>query len=826
MPEPTTPGSSVTGEYVPGMNAIGGITLTAEGRDTIETNVIIDGWKKASVEIPNKGEDQQQYVLKTNVPLRGKPDQKVDFEENGNQSLVRYEEIKDQPTTRTGHDMFDALYAWTMDEARQNSVKITIEGTSIPVFYAGQNWEVWTRDTAYAVHLALAGFDPGQAKNSLLYRVSELKSGSECQILQDTGTGGSYPVSSDRVAWGIAAEELLKYLDDKERPAFLDNAYTVIKNTIEHDRKIIYCADCGLYMGETSFLDWAGRQTYPDRTYKDPLEVGTSKALSTNILHYRLLAITANLAEEKGLHAEKDKYRKWAEDLKQTINQKFYISNAGLYGAMIFGDRCPILMDYYDVLGEALAVKFDIADTAQAASIVSHYLHTSVGAPVVFPERKNHEPYHNRSIWPFAVAYWIEAAAKVKNAAVVDHGVGFLMKNGAFNLSNMEVCEALTGDNSQSPINSRRQLWSVAGYMAMVQKVVFGLDVSQDGIRFQPFITTNIRNMFSGDQIKLNNYPYKGTTVNVVIHLPVPDLTKNGFYNIGKIQLDGTEIGPKYVNRVDLTNGATFDIFLTDINENPGKMNLLSGDSDLYWAPDEPELSVSAVNGKLKLDYRTGGTGEDISYHIYRDGKLVVKNRKELDWIDPNSADYLDKTYFYAVQAVNKAGNVSFPSPTVHYENAANFKIEANEFINVVGGDPVYENGKIRYYRNWGAPEHAISTPEFKPSRTGIYQVSLIYGNGRSVDSGSSCGIKKVAIKEDCQTVTESILTMAQLGDWGVWEDSSHFHVKLDAAKSYQIKIFEDDDSINMSYFTRYYEDKPINYVNIAEVNLLFVNKA
>lgn len=826
MPEITTAGPSATGEYIPGMNSIEDIAFfTAELPDiNAETNMIIDGWKKASVEIPNKGADHQKYILTTNVPLREKPDSKVIYEENGSQSTVRYEENGNQPTIRTGHDTFDALYALAVDEARQNHM----ESSYGPVFQTGQSWGgLWTRDTAYSVHLALAGFDPPRAKNSLSSRKSELKSGGKSQVMQDTGTGGSHPISSDRAVWGVAAYELLKYLDGNERAAFLDTAYEVIKNTVEHDRKIIYSADSGLYTGETSFLDWAGRQTYPVRTYQEPLQIGTSPALSTNILHYSLLDVAAKLAEEKKLTTEKDTYRKWAEDLKQAINQKFYINNIGLYSAMIFGDSCPIRMEYYDVLGEALAVKFDIADTAQAASIVSHYLHTDVVAPVVFPQRRYLRPYHNNSAWPFASAYWIEAAAKVKNTAVVDHGVGFMLKNSVFNLSNMENCEALTGNNFETVINSRRQLWSVAGYMAMVQKVIFGLDVSQDGIRFLPFITTNIRNMFKTDQIKLNNFSYKGTMLTVVIHLPEPDLNKNGYYNIGKILLDGNEIGTKYVNRLDLISNNTFEIFLTDVTENSGPMNLVSDCSDLYWASMEPEfISVSPVDGKLKLEYRSDKT-EDISYNIYRNGELLVTGHKDMDWIDPNSSDYQEKTYFYAVQAVNKAGNVSFPSRTAFYSPANNLKIiEAKDFKNA-GGEFVLNHERY-HYQNWGAPEHTLEIPTFTPSRTGIYQVSLTYGNGGSVDSGTSCAVKKVAVKENDtgKLVAESVTKMPQLGDWKRWSDSSHFNVKLDAAKSYEMKIFEDDDSINMSYFKNYGGDKPYNYVNIAEVKLLFVSKA
>ena len=109
--------------------------------------------------------------------------------------------------------------------------------------------------------------------------------------------------------------------------------------------------------------------------------------------------------------------------------------------------------------------------------------------------------YHNQSIWPFVTSYWIKAARKANNTAAVDHGIRSLEHLAAFNLSNMENYDFVTGRSevkgkkSNGPvINSRRQLWSVAGYLSMVQDVVFGLETSWEGIRIRPFITAKLRN--------------------------------------------------------------------------------------------------------------------------------------------------------------------------------------------------------------------------------------------------------------------------------------------------------------------------------------------
>ena len=68
-------------------------------------------------------------------------------------------------------------------------------------------------------------------RNSLLFKLSGWRAGvtkapqvagtpDGLQIVQDTGSGGSWPVSTDRITWAFAAEEVLKTLPANERAAF------------------------------------------------------------------------------------------------------------------------------------------------------------------------------------------------------------------------------------------------------------------------------------------------------------------------------------------------------------------------------------------------------------------------------------------------------------------------------------------------------------------------------------------------------------------------------------------------------------------------------
>lgn len=807
------------------------------GKDPLsKTNEFIDGDNRAFVILENRDNGKREYTLSTNAELRDNiPLTKtVTFSENSNQPIIR-----------TGHDMFDALYALAIEEVRQNSVEAITDGsfnngnaTDCSCFETGRLWHyVWTRDISYSVHLALASIDPTRAKNSLLYKISKRKDGSNIQIVQDTGSGGSYPISTDRVVWAIAANELLNYLEGNERSEFLETAYTAIVNTIEHDRKIVYDSKDGLYKGEQSFLDWR-EQSYPSWTAQNTLSLGVSKALSTNIGHYKIIDIASKLAKELGNSSTSDKYKNWAKNLKNSINSKLYIDEKKLYSTQIISDLSEIRVNKFDLLGEAFAVIFDIADSNQAKGIIESYPHTTKGAAVMHPQHAHHFTYHNRGIWPFVTSYWLKAAKKVKNAKVVDHNIYSLMRGSAINISNMENFEFITGNNADPAINSQRQLWSVAGYMSMVQDIVFGLEVKNNQIRFEPFVTKKLRNeIFSDtDKIELTNFKFKNKIINVKIKLPAKSSEREGYLNISKIKLNRKAIGSAFINSSSLKEKNNIEIILVDSATETGVINLLSNSSPLHWAPREPVISnIQITNNKIELVIDSNGES-NVTYNIYRDGNLVETGFNGTNWIDSNSSDYTSKTYSYNVQSVNTAGNESFPSLSACYWGTGDKLqiVNAPDFGQVVGGDLVDNHGQW-HYQNWGNRDHSIEIKNFVPGKTGEYFIQVYYGNGAGpINTGITCAVKKIEIRDSISgdLVVEDIIMMPHQSNWATWEESSIVNANLNSGRTYDIKIYENYDSINMSFFDHFsiYNggpgggNDPFNFVNIAAVKFLFMN--
>ena len=89
----------------------------------------------------------------------------------------------------------------------------------------------------------------GGLKKPDVAKISLMKKVKRGRIIQDTGSGGAWPVSSDRTTWALAAWEIYKTTGDLD---WLKTAYSIIKNSVEDDYKVIRSAQTGMYSGESS----------------------------------------------------------------------------------------------------------------------------------------------------------------------------------------------------------------------------------------------------------------------------------------------------------------------------------------------------------------------------------------------------------------------------------------------------------------------------------------------------------------------------------------------------------------------------------------------
>jgi hypothetical protein len=823
------------------------VTCLSPPGDSSVMAELSDGAELATVTVHDADACHRSYTLSTTQALR--------YDLPDNPRTVA--EQSDAPTLRTGNPLLDGLYAMTLEEVRECSVDAIQDwgfNDGAPVacgeggcFETGRLWNyVWTRDTAYAVDLGLAALDPTRARNSLEFKLSERRGGGNLQIVQDTGTGGSYPVSSDRVAWAVGAWELYVQLDGDARAEFGARAYEALSNTLEHDRAVVYDPADGLYFGEQSFLDWR-EQSYPDWTADDVVHIGMSKALGTNLLHFRAMEVAAALAEATGDTAARDRYAGWATALRQAIRDRLWLQDDGLFSTFTTTALDPSPTRQFDLLGSAFAVIFGVADASQASSILSRYPHYGPGAPVIWPQQQLTPIYHNRGEWPFVTAYWLRAAKVADHDAVADRMVHALVRGAALNLSNMENFEAASGspwrdegEYSGPVVNSQRQLWSVAAFVSMVHHTLFGLEADSEGLAVRPYLTRGLRNdLFADtDQIILNDVPYRGRLVSAVIHLP-PVGGQGGPYPVGEIALDGVAIDGDVIEPDDLREHSRIDVHLVDEGDRAPRN--LETRPDAQWqqifGPRSPRItSISDVGGLVRLALSTGGeaTG-DVGFAIYRDGVRVAElPGTATTWDDPASNTGAALSPCYALETCfSSSGNCSQHSPPMCWFGAGNAAIgefDADELV-ANGGSPSTEHGMF-HYENWGAAGHTLELPSFVAQRTGEHLVQVLYGNGAgAIDTGITCAVKRVVVTDlELDSVAgEGVLVMPHLGTWDRWENSSFVPVELESGRAYRITVEGGPTAVNMSVFAHFEaytagsggSGGAYNFVNIATLKVL-----
>jgi hypothetical protein len=750
---------------------------------------------------------------------------------------VMYQEDAALPRVRSGNLAFDALFALAAHEMRLDAVKEIRDGNyngnnAIPCdcFETGEKWHyVWTRDLSYAADLGLAMLDPQRVRNSLLFKLSGWREGAGkapqvkgtpdgLQIVQDTGSGGSWPVSTDRITWAFAAEEVLKSLPPAERQAFAATALKALSNTIENDRVAAFDTSTGLYTGEESFLDWRD-QSYAAWIPEDLASMASAKALSTNVGHYKALSLAAMLAREQKDDTRATRYENWALELKRAINERLWLDDAGMYSSLTAAHFDGAPMHKFDWLGQSLAIVTGVADEKRARRILASYPHGPMGAPVIWPQQQDMPVYHNRALWPFVTAYGLRAAAAGGNVAVADAAYDSLMRGAALNLSNMENLEWLSGQplllDEAHPkligpvINSKRQLWSVGAYLGMVVRSVFGVSTTNEGIALHPFVTARLRGgVFAGsDNVSLNNLRLQDRVLTLTLRLPAAEKANDGVYAVERILLNGKPAGSA-IKWSELAQDNSIEIVLGKLQ--PGEQAIRRVNADPYvetpavFGPREPVIA------DLKRDAQGRATvvieGKDsgkVRYNIYRDGKLVASKLPAGAWTDRMAG----ATACYAVEAqFTDSGNRSHHSRPRCLDAGVEIAATDARMSSSVPLAPPNARFDEPHLAGWGKPQDVFTVRDVRVPAAGTqlakYAVQVRYHNGANqVNLGISGGVKWLTVKDESGAIVAQ--GVVQLPHARIEKAhtptvySTPLTVQLKGRGAYRIEL---SDFYNMSY--------------------------
>ncbi len=320
----------------------------------------------------------------------------------------------DFPQYKSDYPLADALYNLALEEARR-----AVEPDS--TFRTGKEWAgVWTRDISYSIILAQATLQPRSAMKSLLRKV-----GPTGRIIQDTGTGGAYPCSTDRMIWAVAAWEIYKVTGDE---AWLRRVYPIVKQSIDDDIQNAYDPVTGLVRGESSFLDWR-EQTYP--RWMQPADIYQSENLGTNAVHCQANSVLAQMARQLGQTDVTAEHERLVNQIRHGVNQYLWLEKAGYYGQYRYGRAFGSVSPRAEALGEALSVYFGLADEARAKTVVEKTPTVPFGIPCIYPQIPGIPPYHNDAVWPFVQSFWALAAAKTGNEASLTESMAAIYRPAA-----------------------------------------------------------------------------------------------------------------------------------------------------------------------------------------------------------------------------------------------------------------------------------------------------------------------------------------------------------------------------------------------------------
>ncbi|MBK6689357.1 MAG: hypothetical protein IPG45_33120 [Deltaproteobacteria bacterium] len=792
----------------------------------------------ATVQIIAENDCRRTYRLETTASLR----------EPRRGPIREVNEPADRPRLRTGSPIWDAVYALAVAEAAEASVAQIQDGaflngapfTCAPpgCFETGRLWKwVWTRDTAFAGELGLAALDPARLLSSLELKLSERRGGGDLQIIQDTGTGGSYPISTDRVVWAFAARALLAELEEPLRSTSRDRWLLAMINTAEHDRVVAFDSVRGLYRGESSFLDWR-EQSYPPWTANDPAQIGASFALSTNVLHLVLLETVSELL----LEVQSPEAATWsarAAALRSAIGRHFD-NPGGAPAAFLPSTLDPAPVARQDALATALYVLAGLGSDPAGALSAQPFL--PFGPPVIWPSQPETAIYHNRAIWPFVTAYLARAGAKVRHDRVVTAAAESLLRGAALQLSHVENLEMTTGrafflDGAWSGpvVHSERQLWSVGGFLSLIEQTLLGKETNSAGIRFRPYLPRAWRGQL-GDRVLLHQLQFRGRRFDVELLLPGPTPDRAGAYQLGRVLLNGTEVGTDWLSP-DQVAGGRVTLELLDVPEPGRPLHRVDtfGAEELY-GPKPPTVgAITALPAGLQIPLSHNGADPTrVTYDVLRDGVVVASGLPghSTEWIDPGTTVVSPSLCYTAQLRYLATGLVSQrAAPScwwgVAYQRIRTFTADQ---LTAVGGTLVNNHGRL-HYEAWGDPGHSLTLPNFTPDGGGRHLVQLLYGNGSGpINTGITAAVKRVQVVElpAGTMVASGYLPLPQLGVWSEWRNSSFLPVELRADRSYRVVIDDDTRAVNMSAFDHYARytggtggAAPFQRVNIAELKVL-----
>lgn len=677
---------------------------------------------------------------------------------HGAKSWKLSKDISSFPTFATENNLLmEALYNMALEE-------MLLDVRSDSTFQAGALWpDTWTRDAVYSIWFSYAWIMPDVSRKTLDKQTLR----NPREALQDTGSGGSWPISTDRVVWALAAWEYYLYTGDR---SWLEGAYESLSNTARKDIHVAFDKRIGLFKGETCSMDWR-THTYPN--WFSNVMIGSSFSCGTNALHmfmYDFLSKTADILDKPD--SEQAYWESYRNTVKESINKHFWDEEKGLYKCYLY----PEISGYkaserVGVMSNGLCAVLGASSDSQISRMVDNFPLYPYGAAVLYPSIPDDFSYHNKSIWPVWQTPYMYAARQAGNMKAIEHIAAAQTRASALFLTHKENMTYDTGYDRGTALNSDRQLWSVSSYISLVYRVLFGINLTEKGISFNPVVPDMVNGWLS-----LSNFHYRDAIIDIKVTGKgnrIKSLTVNGKAQEQPFVLPADSQG-KFSIAIEMTSGKP-----------TGKINLVEAGPGKCWSPIEPTLT-------LKGSVLNWNTENNLKYYLH--SNCSEEDRQVAPPYDlagmPNG--------FYSIYAIDDMGFASdLSNPVVYSTGQSVYEAERSAHSGSVSNlHPGFsgEGFVIDLFAHPADVKFQIQVPA-----DGDYAIALRGANGHG-PHGTWCAIRSVAL--DGQDAGTFLLEAT--GDWKQWIDSNYIMLRGLKAGKHTVSLSIDPEGkgydFNMSH--------------------------
>ena len=616
------------------------------------------------------------------------------------------------PTYSSRQNIMNALYNMSIEQIEKDNV------AEHPTMVASK---------CYDIALSLAYLQPHKSMETLKSMVVD------SVIHCHEGTRTLADIANDMI-WSQAAWSVYCATGDK---SWLRYAYKVIVKSLNKINEITTTNEIGLYHALSPYTSSHTAQYYPNwATASDAYE---TMPLVGNAIIEHSYALLGQIADEFELN---ENYDAQASRLKDAINHRLWNENRGCYSQYLYGGVTSIMSPCVDNMGHALAILWDIADDNRTEALIKETPFTNFGVPLLYPNRAGAGTGLNNTVIPMVQAMWNLAAAKASNMGMLRRGLGALIFQQVLAASCNTSCNATTGELLE---NGNPQ-GNAAGNIAMVFRVIAGMNFLPDGIELNPKIPV----CFDGKKT-ITGFAYRKAILNITI--------KGTGDELSQITLDGKTLDDNFIN-----------------GDLEGEHNIVITMNDNYTGS-----GVTTIAQKMKVLPETpqwmwdGFYGTNYTYNPSLGYRILINGVPTYSMRDSVLGTRDTTTYRnYTIVAINKYGNSYISRPhyittTAHCYNVAPIYPELVE--NTLATAPAHRPIKL------DNDSMAISIPVYT-EEAGEYIIDVLYANGNGPHLFNQ-PLELLHVLANGHS--QGVVAVPRLGEeqWMVMSYSSHQSIRL-----------------------------------------------